>query len=66
MIPYEDIRVPVAGGELSAVRWPAREPGAPVVLALHGITANALSWAAVARPVRGSRRPYATSGGLPP
>ena len=35
MIPYEDIRVPVAGGELAAVRWPAREAGAPVVLALH-------------------------------
>lgn len=53
MIPYEDIRVPVAGGELAAVRWPAREAGAPVVLALHGITANALSWAAVARQLAG-------------
>ncbi|PWS45927.1 alpha/beta hydrolase, partial [Streptomyces sp. FT05W] len=49
MIPYEEIRVPVAGGELAALRWPARDAGAPVVVALHGITANALSWGAVAR-----------------
>lgn len=47
MIPYEEIRVPVAGGELAALRWPARDAGAPVVVALHGITANALSWAGV-------------------
>lgn len=40
--------VPVPGGSLEVHRWPAREPGAPVVLAAHGITANGLSWARVA------------------
>ncbi|MDQ0796647.1 alpha/beta fold hydrolase [Streptomyces sp. B1I3] len=53
MIPYEELRVPVAGGELAALRWPAPDPRAPVVLALHGITANALSWGAVARLLAG-------------
>ncbi|MET9589983.1 alpha/beta hydrolase [Streptomyces sp. NPDC006516] len=53
MTPYEEIRVPVAGGELAALRWPARDPGAPVAVALHGITANALSWGAVARLLDG-------------
>ncbi|MFE6662476.1 alpha/beta hydrolase [Streptomyces sp. NPDC057697] len=53
MIAYEEVRVPVAGGELTVLRWPAREPGAPVVVALHGITANALSWGRVARLLDG-------------
>ncbi|MFD0020305.1 alpha/beta fold hydrolase [Streptomyces sp. NPDC058382] len=53
MIPYEEIKVPVAGGELAAVRWPADDPRAPVVIALHGITANALSWGPVARQLAG-------------
>ncbi|MFE2019777.1 alpha/beta fold hydrolase [Streptomyces sp. NPDC059499] len=53
MTPYEEIRVPVTGGELTALRWPARDPGAPVVVALHGITANALSWGAVAGVLAG-------------
>lgn len=53
MTPYEEIRVPVTGGELAALRWPARDPGAPVVLALHGITANGLSWGPVARQLAG-------------
>lgn len=53
MIPYEEIQVPVTGGELAVLRWPAAEPGAPTVVALHGITANALSWAAVARRLEG-------------
>lgn len=48
MTPYEEIRVPVAGGEAAVLRWPAREPDAPVVVALHGITSNALTWAPVA------------------
>ncbi|NED77479.1 alpha/beta hydrolase, partial [Streptomyces sp. SID9944] len=37
--PPEELRVPVPGGELAVLRWPAAAPGAPVVLALHGITA---------------------------
>ncbi|MER5845638.1 alpha/beta hydrolase [Streptomyces sp. NPDC002012] len=53
MIPYEEVQVPVARGELAVLRWPAREPGAPVVVALHGITANALSWGPVARLLDG-------------
>ncbi|MGW1405096.1 alpha/beta hydrolase [Streptomyces sp. NPDC002403] len=53
MIAYEEVRVPVTGGELTVLRWPAGEPGAPVVLALHGITANALSWGPVARLLDG-------------
>ncbi|MFJ8445095.1 alpha/beta fold hydrolase [[Kitasatospora] papulosa] len=72
MIPYEEIRVPVTGGELAALRWPALAAGAPVVVALHGITANALSWGAVARLLAGrvtlvapDLRGRAGSSGLP-
>ncbi|MET7547165.1 alpha/beta hydrolase [Streptomyces sp. NBC_01724] len=72
MTPYEEIRVPVAGGRLAALRWPAGEPGAPVVVALHGITANALSWGTVARMLAGrvtliapDLRGRAASAGLP-
>ncbi|MFJ7252361.1 alpha/beta hydrolase [Streptomyces sp. NPDC098085] len=53
MIPYEEVKVPVPGGELAVLRWPAREPDAPVVVAVHGITANALSWGTVARLLDG-------------
>ncbi|MFD9500666.1 alpha/beta fold hydrolase [Streptomyces sp. NPDC060035] len=53
MNPYEEIRVPAAGGELAVLRWPSADPGAPVVLALHGITGNALSWGPVARQLAG-------------
>ncbi|MGP3635874.1 alpha/beta hydrolase [Streptomyces sp. 24-1644] len=69
---YEELRVPVAGGELAALRWPAHETGAPVVVALHGITANALSWGRVARALAGrvtliapDLRGRAASSGLP-
>lgn len=58
---------------MAALRWPARDPGAaPVIVALHGITANALSWAAVARHLDGRAtliapdlRGRAASAGLP-
>ncbi|MFI6863196.1 alpha/beta fold hydrolase [Streptomyces sp. NPDC050421] len=53
MIPYEEINVPVNGGRLAALRWPATDPDAPTVVALHGITANALSWGPVARLLAG-------------
>ncbi|MEU4427571.1 alpha/beta hydrolase [Actinoplanes sp. NPDC024001] len=46
----EEIDIAVAGGKLRALSWPA---GGPLVLAAHGITANALSWAPVARALRG-------------
>ncbi|WP_329541984.1 alpha/beta fold hydrolase [Streptomyces sp. NBC_01358] len=72
MIAYEEIKVPVSGGELATLRWPATDPQAPTVVALHGITANALSWAAVARQLAGSvtliapdLRGRAGSSGLP-
>lgn len=72
MIPYEEIRVPVNGGELAALRWPATDPQAPTVVALHGITANALSWGTVARLLAGrvtliapDLRGRAGSSGLP-
>ncbi|MFC1418083.1 alpha/beta hydrolase [Streptacidiphilus cavernicola] len=70
--PFEELRVPVAGGGLTVLRWPGTAPDAPVVLALHGITANALSWARVARQLAGrvtllapDLRGRAASGDLP-
>ncbi len=50
---FEESRVPVAGGELAVLRWPATRPDAPTVLALHGITANGLSWGRVAHELAG-------------
>ncbi|MFE0462707.1 alpha/beta fold hydrolase, partial [Kitasatospora sp. NPDC058965] len=49
----EESSVPVPGGELAVLRWPAGTAGAPTVLALHGITANALAWGAIARELAG-------------
>lgn len=49
----EEFTVPVEGGELAVLRWPATVPEAPVVVALHGITGNALSWARVAHHLAG-------------
>ncbi|WP_457030936.1 alpha/beta fold hydrolase [Kitasatospora sp. P5_F3] len=50
---YEELTVPVPGGDLTVLRWPATDPDAPTVLALHGITANALAWSEVARCLAG-------------
>lgn len=65
----DEITVSVAGGELRVLSWPG---DGPVVLAAHGITANALSWAPVARALRGrvhlvapDLRGRAGSAGLP-
>ncbi|BCJ44533.1 hypothetical protein GCM10010168_13460 [Actinoplanes ianthinogenes] len=65
----EEIDVAVAGGSLRVLSWPA---DGPVVIAAHGITANALSWAAVARELAGKvhlvapdLRGRAFSAGLP-
>jgi hypothetical protein len=46
----EEIDVPVAGGDLRVLSWDGEGDGngdgdAPTVLAAHGVTANALSWA---------------------
>ena len=38
--------VPVPGGSLAAFRLGSRDPDAPVVLAIHGITSNSRSWLA--------------------
>ena len=46
----DELDVPVAGGNLRVCRWPG---AGPVVLAAHGITANALSWAGVAEALAG-------------
>ncbi|MFW3170382.1 alpha/beta fold hydrolase [Geodermatophilus sp. CPCC 206100] len=66
------IAVPVEGGELSALHWPADAPGAPIVVLVHGITANAMSWARVGAALAGDvevvapdLRGRAGSAGLP-
>ena len=50
----EEFAVPVDGGSLAVLRWPGRSPTSPLVLAVHGITANALSWALVAEAIDGA------------
>lgn len=64
--------VPVEGGELAALHWPADAPGAPIAVLLHGITANAMAWARVAGTLAGEfevvapdLRGRAASAGLP-
>ncbi|MFD5466706.1 alpha/beta fold hydrolase [Kitasatospora sp. NPDC127059] len=49
----EESTVPVPGGDLAVLRWPADRPGAPTVVAVHGITANGLAWYEVARRLAG-------------
>jgi pimeloyl-ACP methyl ester carboxylesterase len=46
----DEFDVAVAGGNLRVVSWPG---DGPTVIAVHGITANALTWAAVARHLAG-------------
>lgn len=48
---FEEYQIPVTGGELAVLRWAAADPGAPAAVLVHGITANALAWAAVAEAV---------------
>jgi pimeloyl-ACP methyl ester carboxylesterase len=49
----EEITVPVEGGDLAALYWSADAPAAPLVVLLHGITSNALTWAPVAAALAG-------------
>jgi pimeloyl-ACP methyl ester carboxylesterase len=49
----EQLTVPVAGGELSALHWSADSPGAPLAVLVHGITANAMAWARVGGTLAG-------------
>jgi pimeloyl-ACP methyl ester carboxylesterase len=65
----EEFDVPVAGGTLRVCRWPGT---GPVVLAAHGITANALAFGRVAEALAGrvrlvapDLRGRAGSAGLP-
>ena len=65
---YEKVSVPVPGGDLAVGVWTAG--GGPVVLAVHGVTASHLSWAAVAERFTGTLiapdlRGRGDSGGLP-
>jgi len=55
----QHLTVPVDGGDLAVLHWPAADPGAPVVVAVHGITANALAWAGLARLLAGRVSLYA-------
>ena len=48
-----EMGVPVTGGELRVVEWPG---DGPAVIAVHGITANALSWRLVAAALAGRVR----------
>lgn len=48
----EVLKVDVGDTELGVVRW-LGAPGTPVVFGVHGITANAWSWSAVARHLDG-------------
>jgi len=55
---FSETRVPVRGGELAVVRWPAREPDSSdvavsTIMLVHGITGNALAWAGVADELAG-------------
>ncbi|GLW71753.1 hypothetical protein Kpho02_40520 [Kitasatospora phosalacinea] len=55
----EALTVPVEGGDLAVLHWPATGPDAPVLVAVHGITANALAWAGLARLLDGRAALYA-------
>ncbi|MEV4560660.1 alpha/beta hydrolase [Kitasatospora sp. NPDC049285] len=55
----QSLTVPVADGELAVLHWPATVPDAPVVVAVHGITANALAWGPLARLLDGRVSLYA-------
>lgn len=50
---YTETRVAVPGGELAVLRWAAAVPDPPVVVLVHGITGNALAWAAVVDELAG-------------
>jgi pimeloyl-ACP methyl ester carboxylesterase len=50
---FEEYRIPASGGDLAVLGWPAADPDAPTVVLVHGITGNALAWAATAEAVAG-------------
>jgi pimeloyl-ACP methyl ester carboxylesterase len=68
----EQLTVPVHGGDLSVLRWPGDAQDAPLVVLVHGITANAMAWARVGGTLAGEfevvapdLRGRAGSAGLP-
>ena len=72
-IPIHELGVDVVGGRLAAFRIGAERPTAPIVVAIHGITANSRAWLAVARALDGRAnliapdlRGRGACNGLPP
>ena len=68
----EQLSVPVRGGDLAVLRWAADNPDAPIVVLVHGVTANALAWGRVVGALAGEHtilapdlRGRAASAGLP-
>ncbi|MGW4380259.1 alpha/beta fold hydrolase [Kitasatospora sp. NPDC004531] len=59
MTAPQHLTVPVDGGDLAVLHWPAAHPDAPVAVAVHGITANALAWGGLARLLDGRVALYA-------
>lgn len=55
MTSYTTLSTPVDGGLLAAGVWRGEERAAPVVLALHGITASHVAWRLVAERLEGIR-----------
>ena len=48
---FEEYQIPVPGGDLAVLRWRAATADAPTAVLVHGITGNALAWAATAEAV---------------
>lgn len=48
MNDYTSVEVPVRGGTLHTGIWGSRDPAAPTLLGIHGVTASHRSWAMVA------------------
>jgi len=68
----EEMAIRMDGGELAVLRWPATAAVAPLVVLVHGITSNALTWGHVAPALAGEfevlapdLRGRAGSAGLP-
>jgi lipase len=55
MTRYRTTDVAVEGGDMRVGVWEGADPGAPVVLLIHGVTASHLSWPAVAERLPDAR-----------
>jgi pimeloyl-ACP methyl ester carboxylesterase len=72
-IPIDELDVEVRGGMLAAFQFGEQPAGAPLVVAVHGITGNSRAWLPVARALDERARVVAldlrgrgASNGLPP